>query len=215
MKWELDDTTSDGIRFLLVGAGGLLVLRLGYLGISHLLTSADDALALACRPLQQGYWLGDAHSVASTAGGGVGARLALAVVAAVAMAVIGGLVVYIVSRSLGRTSLAAVRTMRVILVMALAWWLHAALAVPRMSTRFTEVGIERTMHMRAIGDLPWPWGTERYTIPWNEVSSIDTHAMDDLSTVSVQHGSYLFTLATGTNEEAATLVAALGEYVQR
>ena len=213
MKWELSDTTQDGIRFLVVGAGSLFLLRLGYLGVSHLLAGADDALALACKPFQYGYWLGDAHRVANTDGGGVGARLALAVVVAVAVALVVGLAVYLLARAFGRSSAVAVRTMRVVLVVALAWWLYAALAVPRLSTRFTAVGIERTMRMRAIDELPWPWGMERYTIPWNQVPSIDMHIMDDKATVAVEHGSYHFTLATGGKEEAAALAAALEEYL--
>lgn len=215
MKWALSDTTQDGIRFLVVGAGSLLLLRLGYLGIGHLLAGAEDALAQACRPFQQGYWLGDTHRVAHTDGGGVGARLALAVVVAVAMALGAGLVVYLLGRAVGRSSAAAVRTMRVVLVVTLAWWLYAALAVPRKSTRFTEEGIERTVRMRAIGELPWPWGAERYTIPWNQVPAVDTHVLDDRATVAVQHGSYHFTLATGSKEEAAALVAELRKYVER
>lgn len=214
MKWELDDTTSDGIRFLLVGAASLLLLRLAYLGIGHLLPGAEDALALACKPLQHGYWLSDAHTVAVLYDADVGTRLALAVVLAVVLALVIGLLVYVVARSMGRTSLAAVRTIRVVLVIALAWWVYAALAVPRKSTRFTEVGIERTVRMRTIGDLTWPWGVERYTIPWNEVAAIKIHAMDDLTTVSVEHGSYYFVLATGTKEEAAALVAALNAHTR-
>lgn len=214
MKWELSDTTQDGIRFLLAGAGSLFLLRLGYLGISHLLGGADDALAMACKPFQYGYWLGGAHTVANTDGGGVGARIALAMVVAVVMALVIGLLVYLVARATGRSSSMAVGTMRVVLVLALAWWLYAALAAPHKYTRFTAEGIERMVHPRAIGALTWPWGAQRYTIPWNEVAAINTHTKDDLSTVSVEHGAYHFTLATGSSEETKALVAELRKYME-
>ena len=41
----------------------------------------------------------------------------------------------------------------------------------------------------------------------------DLHTMDDRATVAVGHGSYHFTLATGSKEEAAALAAALEEYL--
>lgn len=214
MKLELGDNTTDGIRFLLVGAGSLLLLRLGHLGISHLLGDEDDPLALACKPFQYGYWLGDAHTVANTDGGGVGARIALAIVVAVAMALVIGSLVYLVTRATGRSSAMAVGAMRVVLVIALAWWLYAALALPHKHTRFTEEAIECTVRPRAIGALTWPWGAQRYTIPWNEVAAINTHAADDLTTVSVEHGAYYFVLATGSKEETAAMATALSTFME-
>ena len=60
MKWTLGDNAVDGIRFVLVGAGSLLVLRLTYAGIHRALAgSGGDALATACAAFQHGYWTTD------------------------------------------------------------------------------------------------------------------------------------------------------------
>lgn len=204
MKWELDDNTSDGIRFLLVGAGSLLVLRLLYGGVLQLISpTADDALAAACAHFHNGYWITDAHVVVQHTGGGIGARLALAVVLSIAAASALALVVFLLAKAMRGNALPwAVRTLRIALVIPFCWWLYASLMRPPACTRFDAEGIVLTRHASILGELSLPWRSTEVRYAWHDVESFTTNVTEggmEVSAIISGHGT--FPLTTGTAAE--------------
>ncbi|HQW07173.1 MAG: hypothetical protein IPH05_13880 [Flavobacteriales bacterium] len=179
MKWELDDTTSDGIRFLLVGAGSLFALRLAYVGILRWNQAAEpNSLEARVAEFQNGYWLADAHTLV-TGHMAVGERMALAVVITAVLAALVAGVVYVIMRVLRRPAeRAVVRTARIALVVGGAWFVYAALMVPASSIRLGSEALVQ-IDRAHIAELSLPFTTNERTTPWATIDPVQVEERTD------------------------------------
>ncbi len=211
MKWELDDNTSDGIRFLLVGAGSLLVLRLLYNGVLHFAgPAADDALALACTPFHHGYWITDPHTVVLHAGGGIGTRLAMALAVSMLTAVVLAALAYVLTGTLWRKGGTwAIRTLRLTLILSLCWWLFAALARPAGYARFNAAGMELVDEAALLGQLSLPWPAARVRMNWTDVRDFTVQPVENGMAVNALTPQGAITLAGGDANDAMELAGQL------
>ncbi len=181
MKWTLGDNAVDGIRFVLVGAGSLLVLRLTYAGIHRALAgSGGDALATACAAFQHGYWTTDPYMVVAGAPGGVGPRLALAMVVSVGAASVLAFAVYLTLRLARRAALpVAVGTMRAALLLFVGWSLYAALMLPPAYARFAPDGMVVHRQASLFHEVSLPWGSREARYAWDQVQGFEIRSMAD------------------------------------
>lgn len=206
MRLQLSDTTSDAIRFLLIGAGSLFILRLAYAGISRS-TLASDPSELEARisEFQNGYLLSDQNTLV-TDGMGVGERIALALVVAAILASVVALVVYMLLRASGRPGgPVVVGAARITLILSLLWFTYAALLLPPRTARFLPAGIVLTHRPAALGELslPWPGTTSNYdwsTIDGVEVAASESGQVKNTELVAV-HGMDLLLLTTSLEPE--------------
>lgn len=162
MKPVLSDTTADAIRFLLLGAGVILLLRLLYAAIALWSASPLTAdLPVAIAELRNGYLLNDPMTLV-VGGSPVGTRLALAALltglCAVAIAILGALL----ARPLGFSPIrTAVTGARIALFVCGIWWFFAALVLPPRSVQVGTSELVRTVRPSVLGELSLPWsGTE-------------------------------------------------------
>lgn len=211
MKWELDDTTSDGIRFLLIGAGSLLLLRLGYVGLQHWMAPAPgDALATASLPFRQGYLLRGPALVGGTSG--VGVRLALALTLSVACALLCAAVLHVLARLAGRSaSTWSTSGLRVSLALAFCWWIAAALLIPPHVARFDAEGLHITQRPAVLDLLSLPWSAATRTLPWSAVEAIEVSPSEDGTTVEAMTEDGPWTLGSATPVDAEELAGLLRE----
>ena len=214
MKWELDDNTSDGIRFLLVGTGSLLVLRLAYAGIQRVLApETTDALAMACAPFHHGYWLTHAHTQVQQTDGGIGTRLALAVTVTVVGALVLAGLVHVLTRVLGSANGTwTLRTLRLALIIPFCWWLYVALLVPPTQASIGPEGIELRQRANLLGELSLPWGGTSTTIPWNLIEAFAAEPANDGVELRVITPTGSSVLAHGATAEIEVLVQELQRY---
>ena len=214
MKWELDDNTSDGIRFLLVGTGSLLVLRLAYAGIQRVLApETTDALAMACVPFHHGYWLTNAHTLVQQTDGGIGTRLALAVTLTVVGALVLAGLVHLLTRLFGSANGPwTLRTLRLALIIPFCWWLYAALLVPPTQASIGPEGIVLRLRSNLLGELSLPWCSSTTTIPWNAIEAIVAEPDDDGMELRVITPTGSSVLAQGAAAEVEVLMQELQCY---
>ena len=214
MKWELDDNTSDGIRFLLVGTGSLLVLRLAYAGIQRVLApETTDALAMACVPFHHGYWLTNAHTLVQQTDGGIGTRLALAVTLTVVVALVLAGLVHLLTRVLGSANGTwTLRTLRLALIIPFCWWLYVALLLPPMQTSISPEGVVLRQRANLLGELSLPWGGTSTTIPWNAIEAFAAEPVDDGVELRVITPTGNSVLAQGAATEVEVLMQELQRY---
>lgn len=178
MKWHLDDTTSDGIRFLLIGAGSLLGLRLLYTGILVLIASSETGeLHASIAQFNNGYLLTGADLLV-TGGLGLGVRIALATIVAFVCAacgaVVGALLGKIMKRSQLRMALSMART---VLALSLLWFVYAATMVPPAATRLTAQGMVRITRPALFGELSLPWPHSTTTVAWSAVDALEARSL--------------------------------------
>lgn len=190
MKWELDDNTSDGIRFLLIGAGSLLLLRLGYAGVLQLVSGPPkDALAEACAYFQSGYWIADPHTVVLDGGADMVTRIALAVIITVVVALLLAGLAQLLSARFGQGgSTWTVRVLRVALIIPFCWWLFAALTRPPVELHFNSAGFAVRRQAALFGRLSLPWPAEHITHRWDDFEGIIT--------TEVEHGTAVLAIAS-------------------
>jgi len=214
MKWELDDNTSDGIRFLLVGAGSLLVLRLAYAGVQRLLFPDNtDALAMACAPFHNGYWLAEAHTVVQQTDGGIGTRLALAVIVTVLVALLLAGLVHLLARLFGSsTGRWTLGTLRLALIIPFGWWLYAALMRPPVRANVDPEGIVLVREAAVLGELSLPWGRSNTAILWNSIEGIAAEPSAGGMELRLITKTGIAVLTQGTAAEVETLVRELQRY---
>lgn len=158
MKIELGDNATDAIRFLLLGLGVLLLLRLGYAGLELLFAPpVTTDIAVAIDSFRNGYLLAD-RSTLVVGGRDLTERLALAVVMGAACATIvavpAALLAPLFSMNGGRAAIVAGRT---VLFAACAWWLYAALALPPITVRVSADEFVRTERSALFQDLSIPF----------------------------------------------------------
>ncbi len=170
MKWELDDTTSDGIRFLLIGSGSLLLLRLVYSGVL-LLTQAPYTTELqACiAEFRNGYLITDPHMLIR-GGMSVGERLALALVLSMASGIAAGLLAYLVSKTW-------VVAARLGLLLALLWFMYAALLLPPKKTILGSEDLVQSTRPAVLGELSLPWPAVEVHHPWAGIETIQVRSV--------------------------------------
>lgn len=207
MKWELDDNTSDGIRFLLAGAGSLLVLRLLYSGVLQFIGPApDDALAVACARFHNGYWITDPHTVVLNTTSGIGTRLAMAVAVSMLTAVLFAALVYVLTR---RNGTWAIRTLRLTLILSLCWWLFAALTRPVTHARLHAGGIELVNETDLLGQLSLPWPAAKSPMDWTEVRDFTVQGVESRMAVKALTHQGDITLAVGDADDTTDLAKQL------
>ena len=179
MKVDLGDTTADALRFLLLGTGSLLVLRLAYAGI-ELLVAPPVTLALpaAIATFRSGYLIGDPMTLVVGAGG-VGVRLAMAVVLTAGCTIVGAAFIGGFGKLLGFSAVrGAVSAARVVLFVSGAWWLYAALLLPPRSVKFTATELVRTVRPAVLGELSLPWPGKEARVPLSSIDRIEHRSMD-------------------------------------
>lgn len=181
MKWTLGDNAVDGIRFVLVGAGSLLVLRLAYAGIHGALAgSGGDALAAACAAFQHGYWTTDPYMVVAGDQGGVGPRLAMAMVVSVGAASALAFAVYVILRLSRRAALpVAVGTMRAALLLFVGWSLYAVLMLPPHYTCIAPDGMVVYRQASLFHEMSLPWGSHEARYAWDRLEGFEIRTVAD------------------------------------
>lgn len=158
MKLHLGDTTADAIRFLLLGVGVVLVLRLAYAGL-ELWVAPPVTLYLPATiaTFRNGYLLSDPMTLV-VGGSGVGARLALSAVltalCTLIFGVLGGGFGKVMGFSPVRSGVSVARTA---LFVTGAWWCYAALALPPRSVRIEPTELVRNVRPTVLGELSLPW----------------------------------------------------------
>ena len=87
MRIRLDDNAQEAFQFLVLGAGGLLLMRVLYHGVEGTLLAPDETSPLeqAIAVFRDGYLLRE-HNLLVTGGSGIGGRLAMAFLGAIAAA---------------------------------------------------------------------------------------------------------------------------------
>lgn len=219
MKWDLGDNAEDGIRFLLVGAGSLLVLRLAYMGIVHIANGAEpDTLAAACAPFRYGYWATDPHVVVAH-DDGLGARLALALTVSMATATVLALVVYLIVRMIRSAALPwAVGTLRTVLLLLGGWFLYAALLHPPAYVRFEKDALVVHQQAHLFGALSLPWGNTEIRHGRAQITGFSTRtearATPVLVTITGQ-GEMMLTNGTATEAKALATQLVLWKAAER
>jgi len=204
MKVELDETTSDGIQFLLIGVGSLLVLRLLFAGVLMLMGVPDgDELAIAIAQFRNGYWISDTD-VLVTSAGSIGTRLALAVCVPFIVAFLAAGIVYQLATLAGKESIGSwLFALRTTLAVVLAWSLFAALLLPPSSVTFNDAGFTTTERPALFGVLSLPWTSTTTTHPWSTVRSITVEDTEEGSTVTaIQYDGTRVRLAHGAKDDA-------------
>jgi hypothetical protein len=211
MKWELDDNTSDGIRFLLIGAGSLLLLRLGYAGVVEMASGPPrDALAAACTHFQSGYWMNDPHTVVLDGGAAFGTRLALSIIITVVIAlVLAGLAQLLTKRTGNGGGSWAVRLLRVALVVPFCWWLFASLTRPPIEVHFDSAGFSVARRSALFDRLSLPWPAQYEAYNWADFEKITTSEVERGMAVLAFTSEDTMILAVGGPEEARSLALAL------
>lgn len=210
MKWELDDNTSDGIRFLLIGAGILLVLRLCYSGVLMLLDGPDgDELGAAITQFRSGYWI-SASDVLVTGPSSIGTRLSLAFSASVVLALLASGLAYQLAILLGKERIDRwLMVLRTTLITALAWSLFAALSLPPTTASLQEQGIGINSRPSLFGVLSLPWRMHKATTPWSAVKAVVVSYTDEGHTVEALTEDGALILCTGEQADAERLAAAI------
>lgn len=210
MKWELDDNTSDGIRFLLIGAGSLLLLRLCYSGVLMLLDGPDgDELGAAIKQFRHGYWISDVD-VLVTGPSSIGARLSLALSASVVLALFASGVTYQVAILWGKESVGRwLMVLRVTLITALAWTLFAALSLPPNTATIHERGIAINSRPSLFGVISLPWRAQETNTPWSAVEAVVVSSAENGHTVEAWTKDGALILCTGAEADAERLAAAI------
>lgn len=172
MKWDLDDTASDAVRFLLIGAGSLLLLRLGHMALQHAyVTVPTDALSQATTAFHQGYLIGQPDTVV-VGGGGMGTRLALAFLAGCGSVLLPGGIAAWIARLLGRSTAGIWRVARYLLLVSMGWWGFTALARPPITVRFDQDGFTRTERPALFGELSLPMPPTERQVSWSAVDAV-------------------------------------------
>lgn len=206
MKWELDDTTSDGIQFLLVGTGGLLLLRLLYAGVLMLMGVPDgDELGAAIAQFRHGYWISDTDVLVTTASS-VGTRLALAISVSFFAALFLAGAVYQLALLAGKeTTRLWTSVLRIALIAALGWSLFAALLLPPSTATLNERGLTITQRPALFGVLSLPWTARTVTTSWSRVEAIEVLSLEDGHTVQAVTEDRVVNLCTGEQADAENL----------
>lgn len=171
MRWRLDDNERGAFNYLLGGLALVLVAKGVSVGLD--LWSAPTSAELEVLvPFRQGYLLHDPFLVVSTGTGRAG-RIAAALVWSVVAALAAGTVTAGITLLTGKLRKTIVLVVgRTALVLALGWGLYTALFVPVCTVRTTEAGIRVREHVRAVGDIPLPFGTREHTVPFDSVQSV-------------------------------------------
>lgn len=177
MKLQLGDNALDGIRFLLLGGGVLLALRLLYVGLdTWLAPSANMELATAINSFQNGYLLVDRTTLVV---GGLGTmeRVAIAILLTVLSAAVIALMALCVSfLTRSPKTVAVVRALRFGLVITGAWWLFAALTWPPHTVHIAENELVRTVRPAVLDALSLPWPGESTHVPIGQISAFKHHS---------------------------------------
>ncbi|MBL7938703.1 MAG: hypothetical protein JNL43_05015 [Flavobacteriales bacterium] len=164
MRLDLGDTTADAIRFLLLGLGVLLLLRLAYAGLElWMAPSMTLDLPVAIATFRNGYLLGD-PTILVVGGSGVGTRLALSALLTALCTVVFGILGAGFGRLMGFSPVrSCVQVARTALFVTGAWWCYAALALPPRSVRIAPTELVRNVRPSVLGELSLPWpGTETH-----------------------------------------------------
>lgn len=149
---DLDDNTRSALHYLALGAVVLMAVLLLDRLISGAAEASNQAFP-ALAPFQHGFLLGESAHIVDT-GTSRGERVAWALVTAVVLASLSGLLASLVFRWGARSSILLVRA---VLVATLAWCLYAALFVPARWFFVRDGMLVEWRHARSIGDLPIPF----------------------------------------------------------
>ncbi|MCB0771377.1 MAG: hypothetical protein KDC00_13335 [Flavobacteriales bacterium] len=203
MRIELGDNATDAIRFLLLGLGVLLFLRLAYAGLElWFAPPVTTDLAVAIDGFRNGYLLAD-RSVLVVGGSALMERMAMAAVAAAACATLVALPAALIGRlSGGSAGRYAIVAGRAVLFVSFAWWCFAALAVPPISVQVKSDAFVRTEHQALFNDLSIPFSSSESRLPRRAGGSIQqrssTSAWGGCGTVEevfAQYGSEQMVIA--------------------
>lgn len=174
MSWELGDNTSDGIRFALVGAGSLLVLRLLHAGVLLLMEMpGGDELGASMAHFRVGYWISNTDVLVTTAHG-IGTRLALGLSVSFVVALLAAGATYALARMVGKESGRLwLLVLRTALIVTLGWSLFAALLLPPSTATLSEHGLTITQRPALFGVLTLPGAARTETTPWSAIEAVE------------------------------------------
>ncbi len=234
MGLQLGDNAKDGIRFLLLGGGALVLLRLLYAGLQLWIAPPLTAdLPVAIRAFQNGYLIGDPMTLV-VGGRDLPQRLALAVLLTMLTTVLVVLLGIGVAR-ITRSSMlrGAVGSARWTLFVSGAWWFYAALALPPRTVQLTPSELVRTDRAALLNDLSLPWPGAVTRVPNAAVGSVEYRSeittgtdVGSIELVEAISGSKRMVLAfmvtaaansdtkgTGTHEELVRLAELLNSMI--
>lgn len=166
MKLELGDNATDGIRFLLLGGGVLLLLRLAYAGLEfwlHPPVTADWPVLVD--GFRNGYLL-NSLDIIVIGSAPLAERIALAILVtgciAGALAFLAAMIAKLFHRSVAA---AATATLRVSLVVLGAWCIFAATARPPRTVQVTADGLRFNTMPALLGAITLPFGGTTSIVP--------------------------------------------------
>lgn len=174
MGTRLNDNAKEALQFLMLGSGIVLGLRLAYLGVVQLLMDrSDDPLAASVQAFSHGYLLSGTNIIV-VLGMNIGGRIALAFVLALLVGILLALIGGVLARLFRREVLPlAVGLGRTGLLLAGAWGLFAAFALPPMTTTVEPDGLLLGRRPAFMGELSLPLPASKERLPWSEISTIE------------------------------------------
>ncbi len=162
MRIQLDDNQRNAFQYLLGGVVVVLVIR-GLAWAVKLLAPRLDEEHVAVEAFQHDYPMLHGEWATVATGAGLLERLVLAVVVAVAITFVLGVVLVIANKArsplIGRGGMLA---MRLTLFAALAWNIYGVVMLPIKETRPVHDGLLIKDRRAFVGDIPLPFtATER------------------------------------------------------
>jgi hypothetical protein len=177
MRTRIDENAQEALQFLMLGSGIVLGARLLYLGALYLLSNNEpDALHEAISAFGHGYLLSDPRTMVvqgMAPGGRLAMALVLSLMGGISLALIGGVMARLFKADGVRW---AVLGARAGLVIAGAWGLYAALALPPASTVVQDDGLLLRSRPAFLGALSWPAPPQETLLTWERIEAIETRS---------------------------------------
>lgn len=179
MLERLDDNTQEGLKFLVLGAGAVLVVRVVLWGAASALAPDDGAseLSIALAGSRHGFLLTDQRILVGMTSGlagrlGFSALIALVgtLVAASAAAALAGPMRW------GRLRTAVI-TSRSVLVVLMAWCVQAALFMPPRYARVEQDALVLVQRPALLDMISLPWPAEETTIRRSAITDLSTRSI--------------------------------------
>lgn len=206
MGTRLNDNVQEALQFLMLGSGIVLGSRLAYLGVAQLLMDrTDDPLAASVQAFGHGYLLADANTLV-VLGMNIGGRMALAFVLALLAGILMALLGVVLARLFNRAMIPfAVGLGRAGLLVAGAWGLFAAFALPPITTTVESDGLLLSTRPAFLGELSWPLPASAQKLAWTEITAIEARTS---ASSAVGCGSWVEVVVTvvGTTHSIAGIV---------
>lgn len=180
MRVHIHENVHEALRFLMLGAGVVLAVRLSHLGLSRWWDhSGAGPLEEAVSAFTHGHLLPDGYTLVVHAAAPAG-RMSLALLFACLCGALGALAASGIARAV-RAPLrrATVQGGRTGLVLGCSWGLWAALALPPHTAHVGAEGITVRERPAFLGGPALPWPAQERMIPWASVDRIGQRTVQD------------------------------------